>query len=87
MPGAGEADRESRERPVAGKLVALVGKLREVEPLGLAEAPSTRLLVNAARMIQAGMPPRAACGAAIVDALTDDVDIAAGLRDLVALVF
>jgi nitric oxide reductase NorQ protein len=72
---------------VAGKLVALVGKLREVEPLGLAEAPSTRLLVNAARMIQAGMPPRAACNAAIVDALTDDADIAAGLRDLVALVF
>jgi nitric oxide reductase NorQ protein len=72
---------------VAGKLVALVGKLREVEPLGLAEAPSTRLLVNAARMMQAGMPPRAACNAAIVDALTDDADIAAGLRDLVALVF
>jgi len=80
----GETDVET---PTANKLVALAAKLREVEPLGLAEAPSTRLLVNAARLIRAGMPPRAACNAAIVESLTDDADIAAGLRDLVALVF
>jgi nitric oxide reductase NorQ protein len=69
------------------KLCALVHKLRELEPLGLAEMPSTRLIVNAARLIQAGMPPRAACNAAIVEALTDDTEVASGLRDLVALVF
>jgi nitric oxide reductase NorQ protein len=69
------------------KLCALVHKLRELEPLGLAEMPSTRLIVNAARLIQAGMPPRAACDAAIVESLTDDLDVATGLRDLVALVF
>jgi nitric oxide reductase NorQ protein len=69
------------------KLCALVHKLRELEPLGLAEMPSTRLIVNAARMIQAGLAPRAACDAAIVEALTDDVEVATGLRDLVALVF
>jgi nitric oxide reductase NorQ protein len=75
------------EHATARKLVALAGKLREIEPLGLAEMPSTRLLVNAPRLIQAGLPPRAACDGAIVEALTDDRDIAAGLRDLVALVF
>jgi len=75
------------ERSAASKLVALGEKLREVEPLGLAEAPSTRLLVHAARLLQAGLPPRAACHAAIVDSLTDDREIAEGLRDLVALVF
>jgi nitric oxide reductase NorQ protein len=75
------------DRGVGKKLVALAGKLREVEPLGLAEAPSTRLCVNAARMIGAGLAPRAACNVAVVEALTDDVDLAAGLRDLVALVF
>jgi nitric oxide reductase NorQ protein len=69
------------------KLCALVHKLRELEPLGLAEMPSTRLIVNAARLIQADMPPRAACDAAIVEALTDDAEVANGLRDLVALVF
>jgi nitric oxide reductase NorQ protein len=71
----------------ARKLVALAGKLRGVEALGLAERPSTRLLVNAARLIGAGVPPRAACDHAIVEALTDDREVANGLRDLVALVF
>ena len=75
------------ERATASRLVALAAKLREVEPLGLAEAPSTRLLVNAARLIQAGVPPRAACNVAVVESLTDDREIATGLRDLVALVF
>ncbi|MBW2243648.1 MAG: CbbQ/NirQ/NorQ/GpvN family protein [Deltaproteobacteria bacterium] len=71
----------------ARRLVALGAKLREVEPLGLAEMPSTRLLVSAARLMLAGVAPRAACNAAIVEALTDDVEIADGLRDLVALAF
>lgn len=69
----------------ARKLVALAAKLREVEALGLAEQPSTRLLVNAARLWLSGVPPRAACETAIVQALTDDPDVAEGLRDLVAL--
>lgn len=71
----------------ARKLVALAGKLREAEALGLAESPSTRLLVNAARLLAAGIPPRAACDHAIVEALTDEPECADGLRDLVALVF
>lgn len=68
-------------------LVALLGKLREADTLLLAAAPSTRLAVSAARLIRAGMAPRAACSAAIIEPLTDDPEVAAGLRDLVALVF
>jgi len=71
----------------ARRLVALAGRLRELETLGLAEAPSTRLLVNAARLLGDGLPPRAACEHAIVAALTDDPDVASGVRDLVALAF
>jgi nitric oxide reductase NorQ protein len=71
----------------ARKLVALAAKLRSSEALGLAERPSTRLLVNAARLLQSGAPPRAACNHAIAEALTDDPEVASGLRDLVALVF
>ena len=71
----------------ARKLVALANKLRSVEVLGIAERPSTRLLVNAARLISTGHPPRSACRHAIVEALTDDVEVSAGLIDLVALVF
>ncbi|MGH0034055.1 MAG: CbbQ/NirQ/NorQ/GpvN family protein [Myxococcota bacterium] len=80
----GESDVDER---AARKLVALAGKLRSAEALGLAERPSTRLLVNAARLLRAGVPGRAACNHAIVEALTDDGEIAEGLRDLVALVF
>ena len=79
---------ETGVEPATGKrLVALVAKLRELEPLGLAEMPSTRLIVNAARLIRAGTPPRTACNAAVVEALTDDAEVAQGLRDLVALAF
>ncbi|TNE89039.1 MAG: CbbQ/NirQ/NorQ/GpvN family protein [Deltaproteobacteria bacterium] len=72
---------------VCTRLVALGGKLRELEALGLAEMPSTRLLVDAARLIHAGLPPRLACQVAIVEPLTDDVEIAGALADVVNLVF
>jgi nitric oxide reductase NorQ protein len=39
---------------------------------GLAETVSTRLLVSAARLIRAGLAPRVACAAAVVQPLTDD---------------
>lgn len=71
----------------AKKLVALATRMRAVNELGLAEVPSTRLLVDAARLIDSGLPPRLACSAAIVEPLTDDRDVARGLMELVALVF
>lgn len=71
----------------AKRLSALGARLRALDTIALAEAPSTRLLVSAARLIKAGFPPRAACQTAIVEALTDDREIAAGLRDVVALAF
>jgi nitric oxide reductase NorQ protein len=69
------------------KLAALGQKLRKLDHLGLAEAPSTRLLVGAARLIAAGMTPRRACVAAVVHPLTDDPEIAAALEEVVALAF
>lgn len=69
------------------RLVALVGKLRQLDTLGLAEMPSTRLLVAAARLMSAGLPPRMACEVAIVEPLTDDLEVAAALRDVIALIF
>lgn len=72
---------------LARRLVTLAGKLRGVKELGLAEVPSTRLLVDAARLIGSGVPPRLACVAAIVEPLTDDRELVRGLSELVALVF
>ena len=69
--GIGESD--------AKRLSALGARLRALEAVALAESPSTRLLVNAARLIKAGFPPRAACQTAIVEAL-EEVDLREVLR-------
>jgi nitric oxide reductase NorQ protein len=69
------------------RLVKLARKIREADSLGLAEAPSTRLLVHAARLMNAGLDPRTACKVAVVEPLTDDPVLAKGLQDVVALVF
>ncbi|MCB9765203.1 MAG: CbbQ/NirQ/NorQ/GpvN family protein [Alphaproteobacteria bacterium] len=71
----------------AKALVALATKLRTLPQLGLAQPPSTRLLVGAATLMRAGVHPRLACRAAIVEPMTDDVELAEGLGDVVDLVF
>ena len=71
---------------LAANLVRLGTALRRLTEHDLEETASTRLLVMAARLAVAGMPLRAACRAAIVDALTDDADTAAALEEVVAAV-
>lgn len=71
----------------AKRLVQVAVRIRAVEELGLTETVSTRLLVHAAKLIGAGVPPRRACDLGIVEPLTDDATVAESLRDLVALVF
>jgi nitric oxide reductase NorQ protein len=71
----------------ARKLVALAGKILNLEELGLAETVSTRLLVAAGNLMHRGVPPRLACGASIVEPLTDDRQTAAALQDLADLSF
>ncbi len=79
---------EARVDPaLARRLVTLAGKMRSLHDLGLAEVPSTRLMISAARLISTGLPPRLACRVGIVEPLTDDRDVAKGLMDLVSLVF
>ncbi len=71
----------------AKRLVALARKLRGLDQLGLSEVPSTRLLVDAARLINSGLPPRLACRVGILQLLSDDTELVAGLGELVDLVF
>lgn len=72
---------------VARRLVALAGKARALEHLGLAQPPSTRLLVDAALLIRSGLPQRLACRVALVEPLTDEPEVSMALSDLVNLVF
>ncbi len=72
---------------LAQQLVQLAQALRRLTDHDLEETASTRLLVMTARLIASGIGVRAACRAAIVDALTDDADTAAALDELVRAVF
>ncbi len=71
-------------RGQAAALVTLAERIRPLRDRGLAEAPGTRLLVAAARLIAAGIAERKACEVAIAAPLTDDPTLAATVRDLIA---
>jgi nitric oxide reductase NorQ protein len=57
--------------------------LRQLGDRGLAEVPSTRLIIAAARLIASGIPIRTACATALLGPLTDDPDLLAAMHDLV----
>ncbi|MBN1238884.1 MAG: CbbQ/NirQ/NorQ/GpvN family protein [Gammaproteobacteria bacterium] len=81
-------ERESGvDRAVAHDLVALGNRIRELRDRGLAEVPSTRLLVAAGGLIVGGIPVRDACRTAIVAPLSDDESLVAVMLDLVDATF
>lgn len=71
----------------AQDLVALAHKLRSLRDRGLAEVPSTRLLVATAKLIAGGIPLRRACYAGLIAPLSDEASLVAAMRDLVDLSF
>jgi nitric oxide reductase NorQ protein len=68
---------------IAAKLVATGRKGRLLKDHGLEEATSTRALVYAANMINAGLDPVNACQVAMVNPLTDDIELADALMEIV----
>lgn len=73
------------ETEVADKLVKLGSKIRNLHELGLAETVSTRLLVDAAKLIKGGLARRLSCNVAIAEPLTDDEDTLSAIKDLISL--
>ena len=71
----------------AKRLVNIGRSLRALKDVDLEEVASTRLLVYAAILIRDGMDPVAACRAALVEALTDDLEVAAALDEVVLATF
>jgi nitric oxide reductase NorQ protein len=72
---------------LASSLAELARRLRTLDDIGFLEGPSTRLIIYAGRLIRQGIPPREACEAAIVQAVTDDQAIQEGVREIVASAF
>ena len=71
----------------AHALVTLGNRLRQLRDRGLAEVPSTRLLIAAARLIASGIPVQDACYAAVVAPLSDEPVLVGAMRDLLAASF
>ncbi len=73
------------DKDIAKKLVKIAGKIRNLTELGLSETVSTRLLVDAAKLIKSGLPKRLSVHVAIVEPLTDEPEIIEALKDLTDL--
>jgi nitric oxide reductase NorQ protein len=71
----------------AHALVTLAQRLRSLRDRGLAEVPSTRLLVAAASLHRGGIDIRIACRVAIVAPLSDDDSLVGAMNDLVDATF
>lgn len=69
----------------AKKLVKIAEKIRGLKELGLTETVSTRLLVDAAKLIHSGLPKRLSVRTAVIEPLTDDEDVVTALTDLANL--
>ena len=71
----------------AGKLVRFAGMTRNLKGSGLEEGASTRLLVHAGKLMASGIDPQVACRGAIAEALSDDPEMRAAIRELSASLF
>lgn len=67
---------------IAKQLVAIGNKIRNLTELGLTETVSTRLLVDAARLIHSGLPKRLSVHVAVAEPLTDEPQTLEALKDL-----
>ena len=70
-----------------GRLLKLAHMTRNLKGNGLDEGASTRLLVHAAKLMQRGIAPRAACHGAIAEALTDDAEMLRAIDELTSSIF
>lgn len=69
------------DEETAKKLVNIGNKIRNLKEMGLTETASTRLLVDAAKLICSGLPKRLAVKVAVVEPLTDEEEIIQALAD------
>lgn len=72
---------------VAKQLVSIAQAFRALKDVDLEEVASTRLLVYAAILIRDGLDPVEACRVALVESLTDDVEVATALMEVVLATF
>ncbi|MBU1140097.1 MAG: CbbQ/NirQ/NorQ/GpvN family protein [Proteobacteria bacterium] len=75
------------EKELADSLVKLAGMTRSLKESGLAEGASTRLLIQAGKLIQDGIDIQTACRVAVIEPLSDDPELLAALQEMVSSIF
>ncbi|WP_301898681.1 CbbQ/NirQ/NorQ/GpvN family protein [Pseudidiomarina terrestris] len=75
------------DHATAHALVSLAQRIRSLRDRGLAEVPSTRLLIATALLANNGIPIKDACYAALIAPLSDDESLVNAMRDLVNATF
>ncbi|MEZ5330050.1 MAG: CbbQ/NirQ/NorQ/GpvN family protein [Verrucomicrobiales bacterium] len=73
------------DEKTARRLAQIAHKVRQLTELSLLESVSTRLLVDAAKLIVQGLPPRYAATVAIAEPLSDDADAIKAIRQVIEL--
>ncbi|MCL7489264.1 MAG: CbbQ/NirQ/NorQ/GpvN family protein [Desulfobulbaceae bacterium] len=91
-PGAdAEAEIVARESGIsdslARSLVKLAAMTRGLKDSGLPEGASTRLLIQAGKLMENGIDVRTACNNAVTEALTDDRELLQAIDEMVSSVF
>jgi nitric oxide reductase NorQ protein len=81
------AHESGTDRNIAGKLVQIAHRARNLKGHGLDEGISTRLLVYAGNLIAKGIDPKSACRMTLVNPITDDPDMRDTLEAAVATYF
>lgn len=71
------------DEATARALITISQRIRHLRDRGLAEVPSSRLLVATARLIANGVPAVDACRSGMIAPLTDDPELLGAMRDLV----
>lgn len=72
---------------LARTLVSLAEKTRNLKDKGLVEGASTRLLINAGKLIAGGIDPATACECAISEPMTDDREMLESLGEIIHSLF
>jgi len=75
------------EEATARALVELAHRIRSLRDRGLAEVPSTRLLIATASLVGRGIPIKEACYAGLISPLSDDESLVGAMHDLVDATF
>ncbi len=75
------------DHATARQLVKFGEHTRNLKGSGLDEGASTRLLVNAAKLVASGISPAVACATAVGHPLTDDPELLQAIHELAAAVF